>query len=212
MVLFGVMTKLILLLIFSILISGCTTLNKQQLDAVERGEKAMVVSRCIALTPPVGIMIKDYNPAVCTTSWYVTEGQKESATAVLQSTNTQPIIINVVEPGIYNLEFFVATKLDSWNGYYNTYKASNLNGLAKFEVKGGEIIYVGDLEFNLRNSAVIAKAISVLDNRAVAKTALARRYSSKFSDRIQTRLIQLSPEAIKFKNTDNAINTNFVTQ
>ncbi len=212
------MKRLVLiLLIFPLLFSGCSsTVNQKQLDAVERGEMALIVSSCMASTPPVGLIIKDYDPEPCQTGWSITEGRGiigrsdiEHPTEMMESSKFQQICIHAVLPGKYFLTYFTAYKSDSWAGYINTYTADNIHNIATFDAQGGDVLYIGDMDFNLRSSAIITKAISVHNNTDVAKKALEKRYP-KFSDKLRTQLIQLSPYVAEVKNSDNVINTEFV--
>lgn len=109
-------------------------MSKKDLDAVERGEKAMIVSRCTAYTPPVGLIIKDYDPVNCWTGWHITSGRNEGLIQWLGLLGDQfkQINIDVVQPGQYSLTSFIASKYDSWNGYADNYQASDLNGTATF--------------------------------------------------------------------------------
>ena len=178
-------------------------MSQKELDSVERGEKALIVSGCVAHTPPTGIIFKNYDPVVCLTSWIATEGRKEGVVIDFPLESTSMV---VVEPGPYSMNYFFASKSDG--DYVNKY-SSQFTDFATFYADGGDVIYIGDMNFNLRSSALIAKAISIHDNGAVAKKVLERRYSSKFSDKLRTRLIKLSPSAIQAKESNDSININF---
>ncbi len=190
--------------IVPLLLGGCASLNQGEIDAVERGEKAIILTRCTALTPPTGIIIKNYAPVDCEYStWKAISGRKKGVIDRLEPKMFESIVIRVVEPGQYDLWSFSALK------HPIVYDAYNLSNIATFDVQGGEIIYIGDMEFNLRDSAIIAKAISIRNNQAAAQEALLKRYP-RFFDKLRTRLIQLSPYTLKLKQATDSIDTNFV--
>jgi|GEM_PF-3442986 len=62
----------------------------------------------------------------------------------------------IVTPGLYNLEYI------SVDGVVKK-AARNIGGVAQFTVNGGEIIYLGNLVFDLRHSSV-PQALKIKDS------------------------------------------------
>lgn len=187
---------------------GSSGLSKKDLESVELGEKAIVLSRCTAFTPPVGLVIKNHSPVACQTGWRPENAtESEPVTVELSSSKTQPISINVVTPGKYHLEYFIAHNDDFWNTYASTiHKADKLKGIATFSAGGGEVLYIGDIELDLKRhggkelliynsefsptkSEIVAKAISIHNNVEFAQAVLSKRYP-KLLYKLRTHLMQ----------------------
>lgn len=191
------------------LFSGSSGLSKKDLEAVELGDQAIVISKCTAITPPVGFVIKNHSPVACQTRWKH-ENESEFAVVELSSSKMQPISVNVVTPGKYSLQYFIAHNDDLWNTYASTiHTADKLKDVATFSVQGGEVVYIGDIEFNLKKhggeelliynsesspikSEIVAKAISIHDNIEVVQKMLSKRYPI-LQRKLQKNLIQLPP-------------------
>jgi|GEM_PF-2958276 hypothetical protein len=185
------------------LLSGCVSISKERLEEVERGEKAMVISRCTAIVP---IMGGDDVTEGCIIRWVKYSNGRETKIFVPKLNSPKSLSIEFIEPGIYQLTSVSAITTDS--NYIKTYSFKDISNVASFKVGGGEIIYIGDLSFNFSDSGEIDRAISIVDNTALVKKLLSGK--QQILEKMQVRLIQLSPAVIEAKTIDDhSIRTNF---
>jgi len=166
-----------------IILTGCASTSSLQKDMkdVEAGKKALVFGYCF--------MKLEGEP--CMTTW---RDDKNETNFI---SNSGP---RILEPGTYSLRGFWSDA--SEKGF--KYSISNLRNIASFSVKGGEVLYIGHLEFDLNKKSSIHRAINVLDD----KNSLAVHYLTKnqpeLLPHLQTRLIQLSPETLAAQSSRNS--------
>lgn len=219
------------------LFGGSRSIGKKEIAQVNNNAMAIVISKCTAVTPPVGLVIKNHSPVLCQTKWKSIESQeKNNGTSALilssssnpertagflpdpnidlsivginfKSSKMEPYSIISITPGKYSLEYFIANNDDFWNTYASTiHTASNLSNVATFDVKPGEVLYIGDIELNLRDygakelliyntnhctnkNEIMNKALSIQDNFSSASLALSKRYPT-LASKIEKRLIR----------------------
>lgn len=99
--------------------------------------------------------------------------------------------ISFIKPGTYE---FVA--LDAQAPLYSTYKKHNgaISVFKKLSVKGGEVIYIGHLNVDARNTKQLLKSMTFSDKSELANTYLQKQYPT-LVDKMQVSLVTFSTEA-----------------
>ena len=156
-----------------LLISGCTSIQSKNLIAVVENEKAVVFSPCHVKPSFIS----------CDATWR----NEQTQTEVIFGIKNQA---QVLEPGTYSLIGFISDK----KGDTKFCSITNLHNIASFSVKGGEVLYIGDLEFDIRKG-LIHNAIAIFNDKNDFQQYLLN-HKPELLPKLQTRLIQLSPEVI----------------
>lgn len=194
--------KITIYLIAMMVLSGCASnkVSQKGLDSVERGEKAVVIMPCntaIKAHDWHGLS-KSINNFRCTTTW-----QRGATDQKLIQQLHQDVY--VVDPGIYNLRSFYAIGA----GY--EYSVHDLSYIAQFYVRGGEVVYLGDMLFDLTKSVLIAKMISIEDQYPRIRVMMAKE-NPVLLNKLDKRLMKLSEVVEIVKNTNGIVNPIFPWQ
>ncbi|HJD63871.1 MAG TPA: hypothetical protein LFW13_02535 [Rickettsia endosymbiont of Sericostoma sp.] len=172
--------SIFMLYILIMLLTGCASISTKQLISIAENKQAVVLGSCY--------LARSFT--LCDATWR----NEQNQTQVTFGIKSQ---VQVLEPGTYSLSGFISDK-----GWFPTVVRSiaNLRNIASFSIKGGDVLYIGNLEFDISKSFSIHHAINVIDNKNSAEQYLSK-YQPKLLPRLQTRLIQLSPEVLAIKKS-----------
>lgn len=189
--------KITLYLIAICALSGCASnkINQTGIDAVQRGEKAVVVLTCNAVVQARDLynLSKRPHDFECNTVWNNLASTEEITQVGGGLYDKKVYLIN---PGTYSLSSVVVPEAA---GYM--YSVHDLKNIAQFEVKGGEVLYLGEITFNINQSAIIARMVDIKDKYSSAGI-LMQKANPILAGNLQKRLIKLSKlvEAVKSTN------------
>ncbi|MCC2645991.1 MAG: hypothetical protein K0R02_56 [Rickettsiaceae bacterium] len=204
------MKKFILCFFYPYLIllflTGCTgtnpnVINKNKLKSLNDGTKALIL---VQTTPIVskGSLLYDRQKRI-ETSWLnlynpnnlirTQNYRNVYITPTVITYKYQDIELYLVNPGDYTLRSLIYYENDAVS-----YRTQGLNNFANFSVKGGEILYIGNLVLNIRDNNIesrkfLRKALTVEDNYSIAKAYLETNHPS-LATKLQKRLIGLNKD------------------
>lgn len=169
--------KLIYFLFLSIALSSCTT-PKENLENLEKGNVAAVISGCMIKFRERNLILKNSDATtLCEVGWGYKENNRFSGYTD----------INFVRPGTYKFESF-----NGLNLYYRRGESPSM--FSNFSVKGGEVIYIGHLVADIRESNRILQAFKYFDMHQKAIDLLNKKYPS-LVDKLEVRPVAITKEA-----------------
>lgn len=188
---------ILLISILSVFVSGCTgkdynKISNAGIDSVIGASKALIL---IQTTPIVPL----HNDKAIATEWV----NLSVANSVLYTKNYRDVYItpNLTGYQYYNIELYLITPGEyvlnrlkyTWNN--SSYTFSNINNIATFSVKGGEVLYIGNLTIDIKGYELnvltfLNRAVSIEDNYEVAKQYISKNYPH-LSTKLQKKLIIL---------------------
>ena len=203
---FSMLYKFMMCFVAATILSGCASdrLSKKDLDLVESRQKAVAVLNCnavVLLSDPTtwfGGPKKPYE-FPCNTIWRNNTSGEEFIQEAGDTIDSK--MVYTLAPGEYSLS---GIHVPSAAGY--SYTAHNLSGLAKFEVKGGEVVYLGDVMLNIHQSAIIARMLEISDRQEKAKI-LMQKTNPQLAGRLTIKPIVLSKIVEAIKKTNLILNS-----
>lgn len=179
---------------FIVLLSGCTrTINTSfDIDDLSPNEgKGLVLMRSYVKA------FEDRNFRIMQSTW-----RKRGENAIFRTDfkhlglvriNHEKIRSYSLEPGKYDLEglFFHGCGFFGSGIGGGIFAARHLKNVASFEVKAGDVIYVGDLCLDANISSIVSRAIRIENHFDVAKKYLAENYP-QLENKLEEKPIQLS--------------------
>ncbi len=171
---------ILMLYVAGLLLTGCVSSITRDLELKKKKKKGVVFGSCYIKPDSI----------LCDATW---RNEQSNEIVVFGIKNQAQIL----EPGTYYLTAFTSA-MDS---YLRVHSASNLHNIARFSVRGGEVLYIGDLEFNISKALSIHEAINIWNDKSHVTDYLSK-YKPDLLPKLQTRLIQLSPEVIAKKNRE----------
>lgn len=179
------------LIIACFLLPGCSFINKTLLNTMDtefnhsnreeiaESPKAIVIIGC-----SIGV-------GKCTFEWeHIESGQKVDTDNsdlfknIRKRNNPKNYEILALEPGHYSFLFA--------KNYGFAYRKKSKEDLVSFNVQPGEVVYLGELNFNIKDSMRIYKAINVIDNYDFVKSDL-NNYFPELTPKLQKRLLKINP-------------------
>ena len=183
--------RITLYLIAICALSGCVAnkVSQKGIDAVQRGEKALVIIPCDS---PVSGLFNHMHNVSCATNW-----QRGETEEYLNQERHNSIY--VVNPGSYHLRSVqIITSVDQY-GNTSEYSAGNIHNIAQFVVSGGDVVYLGNIDLDLAKSKVVSEMVSINDQYDNARTMMAKE-NPMLLNKLEKRLITLSS-----KNLSNRV-------
>lgn len=192
------------LLACCLLLSSCTSLghfvfnrmdteyNSSNKDEIAAQNKAIVITKCTI----------DNN--LCMISWKHIESGKTAETNMLPGNsdafksfrnrhNPEDFEILALEPG--NYEF------NSVQSNFHYYNHNGKRALLSFNVQPGEVVYLGALNFDTRNSNAVYKSIDIKDEYDYVRTKLPT-YFPEIAPKLQKRLYVIDPMILALKQVN----------
>lgn len=173
--------KQIYCLLLSLTLASCVT-PKQNLENLQNGTVAAVISGCTLKYRTNNYILKDTDEVTsCSVGW-------GSNREVRFDGYTD---INFVRPGTYEFKSFMGSFNSSHYSYTRTDSPSMFSN---FSVQGGEVIYIGHLGVDARDSRRILRAFNYFDRHEMAVNLLNKKYPS-LVDKLEKRQVEMKEEA-----------------
>lgn len=186
-----------------ILLSGCASnvISKKGMDELSNKEKAVIVLDTYAnIKAAVGFW--KISRAACILPAR-TEWKKLGDKGTFSQINNQQVYL--IAPGTYSLSDFY-TQADDM-----IYSVNNMKNIASFTVKGGEVVYLGHMKFDITKSSLIARIISVEDKFNDAKMIM-EKYNPTLVDKMKPNHIVLSTGVKAISKMQNFVDPKFKSQ
>ncbi|MCC8372301.1 MAG: hypothetical protein LN568_06225 [Rickettsia endosymbiont of Pseudomimeciton antennatum] len=187
----------LLISILIVLVSGCVgkdynKISTAGIDSVTDASKALILIQTTPIVPShndKAIATEWENLSVANSVLYTKNYRNVYITPNLTGYKYHSIELYLVTPGEYVLKRLKYT----WDK--SSYTFSNINNIATFSVKGGDVLYIGNLTIDIKGYELNAltflnRAISIQDNYEVAKQYINKDYPH-LSTKLQKKLIML---------------------
>ena len=181
--------KIIMYVIATIILSGCATMvskvSKRDIESVQHGDKALVIMPCDTFIhfSFLGLGRNIRTDMSCYTSWQKGTSEKYFKQALRKGTY-------IVDPGIYHLRSIDAILGDNHSAMH--IYSHNIHNAAQFEVQGGEVLYVGNIMWDIHKSGtflpVFSTALSINDRYDEVRQ-LMKKENPDLLNRLEKRLI-----------------------
>ncbi|BFD45720.1 MAG: hypothetical protein DMENIID0002_03660 [Rickettsia endosymbiont of Sergentomyia squamirostris] len=184
------------------LLAGCAERNlnvisRSKISTVNDGNKALILIQTTPIVPKGGIFVS-FDKRI-ETVWVNLSSPKEFM--LTKNYQTVYIMPDVTAYNYHNIELYVVTpghyKLKCLKYIQNNILSYTLSGgdIADFLVKGGEIVYIGNLIINIRDNNInsyrfLKEGLNIQDNHSMAESYMSVHYP-KLLSRLQKRLVTL---------------------
>lgn len=184
----NIKTNNLLILSLTIALSSCVHIKtpEENIRDLDNRATALVISGCEFKYKTNNILLQDTEKvSFCTTYWESKNGNEVSFRGYSN--------INFITPGTYEFTGISGYISSQESQFYNKPKESP-SILTSFTVEGGDVIYIGDIEFNTINSKYVLQSIEpVYYKMDYISKYLAKRYPT-LTSRLQKRHIKMKPE------------------